>query len=421
MSHLPTLPASSNPPPGDLPGPGLASAPVFVLGSPRSATSLAALLLNHLGWHGYEEGHLFELLAALQADVERHEGDLRLTAPNNAWAVSEFPFLALKAGMLRLFEQFMVQRFGERWADKTPGPAAVRAAPALLSYFPRARFIFCKRRGIDVIESARRRFGRDGGTVRAICDQWVETMMQWRRLGPRLGRVALEIDHRDLVERPEEIAHQLAAFLGEPARAAEIRDLLARCKPEQTQAESVSLRLSEADWPEDEKAYVYERSAHCMSLFGYGFEDPGIVAAPQRPITYTVDPRAVDLSALADPSYFVPTGWNRFLLHPNELHGKPSAVRFRAVDLAGARFIGCRLEHGHPEGAAVCGRMELWQGDLLLAETAGSCSFGADCELALAVPPGLATADLVLRTEMADAARTNYFAWANIVGLAVSG
>ena len=105
-------------------------------------------------------------------------------------------FLAI--GIKNLFGKVFTETMGTgRWVDKTPGGTSmVEACPSLLEIFPRATFIFCKRRGIENVLSRLNKF--KGGAFEAHCQGWAQTMETWLQVAPLLGQSAIEVDQTDM-------------------------------------------------------------------------------------------------------------------------------------------------------------------------------------------------------------------------------
>ena len=99
-----------------------------------------------------------------------------------------------------------------RWLDKTPTLEMVRASVLMRELWPNARFIFMKRRVIENLLSRRRKFPH--GTTENHYSDWAAVMTAWLAVREKLGGAALEIDHRQLVVDPQEVASLIAAFLG---------------------------------------------------------------------------------------------------------------------------------------------------------------------------------------------------------------
>src|SRR6185503_15022510 len=81
---------------------------------------------------------------------------------------------------------------------------------SLLEILPNAKFIFCKRRGIENILSRQTKFA---GDFEAHCQGWAFTMQAWLETAPQLGNSAIMVDQREMAVQPESAAGRIAEFL----------------------------------------------------------------------------------------------------------------------------------------------------------------------------------------------------------------
>jgi len=207
--------------------------PFFVVGYPRSGTTLLRFMLaSHprLFIPG-ETGFIPFLRAPADRPLDRREVRRvarRIARLNLEWqdAVAEAPALedALvepRLGELidALFRRRMRGSGAVRWGDKTP--LYVLHIPALAATFPTARFVHLVRDGRDVAASAVAKWGRRF-PQRLYLDEtyvllrWAEAVTRGRRAGGLLGgNRYLEVRYEDLVRRPEACLSSVCDFLGE--------------------------------------------------------------------------------------------------------------------------------------------------------------------------------------------------------------
>ena len=183
-----------------------ATPPIFVIGSPRSGTTLLRLLLDaHPRISCGEETHF---LRALESIVGR---DWPLVAsyglPRDWW-------LARIRGLYADFQAEVLARSGKaRWAEKDPTYTLHLAF--IEELFPDALFVHLLRDGHDVVASFRDRWGYRSA-ARAARTEWARYVSAARELGQRLGEQRfLELRYERLVADPEAEARRLFAFLGE--------------------------------------------------------------------------------------------------------------------------------------------------------------------------------------------------------------
>jgi hypothetical protein len=184
-----------------------AATPIFVIGSPRSGTTLVRLILDaHPHISCGEETHF---LRDLEAIVGRDWKLVRTYGLSRAW------WLARIRELYDAFQAEVLQRAGKaRWAEKDP--TYTLHLPFIEELFPDAVYVHLLRDGHDVVASFRDRWGyRSAG--RAARSEWGRYVSAARALQRRLPPERfLELRYEALVGDPEAEARRLFAFLGEP-------------------------------------------------------------------------------------------------------------------------------------------------------------------------------------------------------------
>jgi len=209
-------------------------APVFIVGAPRSGTTLLRRLLQAGGGiHIPPENHA---LRAIVWDATRR--------PRRAWprtvtevcgAIEYRPLFAdwdmpLRPLALELCEltdrersvarivaaiyRAHAARTGgpARWGDKTP--ANVVAMAEIRALFPDARFLHIVRDGVDVVHSmVRDGLNRDGERA---ARRWATYVRAGDLLGARFPEQVLTLHYERLVAEPETEMRRVAAFAGLP-------------------------------------------------------------------------------------------------------------------------------------------------------------------------------------------------------------
>jgi hypothetical protein len=237
---------TSRPSPGDVvtpPASGLSGSPserpaapdrpIFIVGCPRSGTTLMQLML-----HAHpaiaippENRFLLELY-----DQREEFGDLREVG--NRRKVARFIVRRRRSKLRdfgldpdRTFRRIVRQgetigsaagvvfrdyaaRFGKRrWGDKRP--AYIQRLDVVLRMFPDAQVVHIVRDGRDCVSSLKRMPWWEGGVVVAIWT-WRAAVIKGRRAAARLGEDAyIEVRYEDLVTAPTDELRRLCAFLGE--------------------------------------------------------------------------------------------------------------------------------------------------------------------------------------------------------------
>ena len=210
-------------------------APVFVLGCPRSGTTLLYhMLLSAGNFAVYRaESQVFNLL-------EPRFGDLRIARNRRklleAWETSNlFTKTGLEASQveeavmancenagdfLRIVMELMARKQGvERWAETTPDH--LLAVPRIKQTIPNALVIHIIRDGRDVALSLEKQhwihpFPWDHGKeLLAAATYWEWIVNQGRAHGRALGNDYKEIRYEDLVVDPRSTLSELGEFIGQ--------------------------------------------------------------------------------------------------------------------------------------------------------------------------------------------------------------
>lgn len=182
------------------------AAPIFVIGSPRSGTTLLRLILDsHSRISCGEETHF---LRDLEVIVGK---DWPLVATYGF----DRPWWHERIGTFyREFQAEVLASTGKtRWAEKDP------TYTLLLDFidqlFPDAVYIHLLRDGHDVVASFRDRWGYRSA-ARAARTEWARYVDAARRFGDALGPDRfMQLRYEDLVARPEAEARRVFDFLDE--------------------------------------------------------------------------------------------------------------------------------------------------------------------------------------------------------------
>jgi hypothetical protein len=186
--------------------PALPTAPIFVIGSARSGTTMLRLMLDsHARISSGEETHFLQQLEPVVGK------QWRLLEPYG------FPRTYWLDRLRHLYGDFQAEYAGRRgkvrWADKDP--ANTLLLPFVDELFPDAQYIHLLRDGHDVVASHRDRWGYRSG-ARAARGVWRKYVEAARTFGGTVGTARfLEVRYEALVADPEAELRPLFAFLGE--------------------------------------------------------------------------------------------------------------------------------------------------------------------------------------------------------------
>jgi hypothetical protein len=199
--------------------------PIFIVGSPRSGTTLLRdLLRSHPRLTFPPESYLLPVLFRLHGDptsarrAYQLARDLLGSFSIAEWGLDLGPgdleqnrsFAALVSA---LFAAWARREGKPRWGDKTPRYA--RELPLLLTLFPEAQVVHVLRDGRDVACSLiRQPWGPT--TVFTAAEMWRSCVEPGIRDGRRLGPDRyLEVSFEQLVAAPEPVLRRLCDFVGE--------------------------------------------------------------------------------------------------------------------------------------------------------------------------------------------------------------
>ncbi len=200
--------------------------PFFIVGCPRSGTTLLSLMLDaHPKLAVPPESHFIVPLAPRRglgrlmrpASLE----DILPYLARRKWTIEP---AALRAAVSRtapgsypelvraVFSTYAEAEGKPRWGDKTP--RYVDHVALLAKLFPDALFIHLIRDGREVAASlAERRWGPSSPVLGAFV--WRRSIRRARRAGRRLAGRYMELRLEDLVSEPERQLRRVCAFLGE--------------------------------------------------------------------------------------------------------------------------------------------------------------------------------------------------------------
>lgn len=247
--------------------------PVFIVGSPRSGTSVITSAMMHAGYRGYNEGNFLSLLHRLEKLVDGHFQAFPRDNPRALTAAIEPE--EVKRGLYAvLFDTVTKLYAGEPWLDKSGTEEMLLSIPILLELWPQARFIFAKRRAIENIYSRVKKF--PNLPFEQHCISWTRIMATWGKMREQIPNLpAIEIDQREIVETPAVVAARMAEFLDLPETAREkIEEIFTRRRPQETEAGSADrvLGLRMVGWSEQEQETFRQRCGEQMRKYNYSLD-----------------------------------------------------------------------------------------------------------------------------------------------------
>jgi len=215
--------------------------PLFIVGCPRSGTTLLQVLLDsHPNICIPPESHIFNRFGNIlkyYGELEEHQSlkrlvkDLLSDERIKVWGLPITPDEFCRMirsknihGVVELLFKLFAQREGKaRWGDKTP--QHMMWLDLIRCIFQEAQFVHVVRDGRDVAESMTRAFIGPMSIygIALIWKEYVETFQEFMKIDP--AQKAIEIHYEELVRCPEEELKRLLAFLGEEPIAEFGRDV----------------------------------------------------------------------------------------------------------------------------------------------------------------------------------------------------
>ena len=204
--------------------------PFFIVGSPRSGTTLLRFILSsHSRLYVPDEtGFIPFLRKKPHTDLSLSEVDAILTrigqlnrfwdgmVPDVGAFYSALPQPRLPFVLEALFQQRLAPHRAVRWGDKTP--LYVRYVPTIRALFPQAKFIHMVRDGRDATLSAAKKWaaGKPYMDSYYLLTNWRRNVEAGWAAQKLLGDDYLELRYETLVTEPETAVSQLCTFLNEP-------------------------------------------------------------------------------------------------------------------------------------------------------------------------------------------------------------
>lgn len=239
---------------------------VFILGPARSGTSVLFLALHEVfGLNGEGESHVIPAFQRAVHSFAMYREGLNGAAPVLAHALD---IRAFRRHVIDYIRHFYDEVFaGGGFVDKTPGAEAIAGAALIREAFPEALIIITRRNGIEKVQSHVRKFHSD---FEQACLAWTACMQAIEEVRPVVPDL-LEIEHRDLVTAPEQVANRLAFRLRRPDRAGALADFLRnnRIDSLSQQGWGQPLTLGSVDWDEAGKQIFRRICGPAMQRFGY--------------------------------------------------------------------------------------------------------------------------------------------------------
>jgi len=256
--------------------------PLFVVGSPRSGTSILTSGLLAAGYLGFREGNFLTLLRVFETRISQHI--TAFSTGNKKVMASVIDWDGFRQDIRAAFrKQVDTLNPVAPWMDKTGNPEMIEVIPQVLSFWPGAKFIFAKRRGIENVISRLKKF--PGHSFEYHCQDWSRNMAAWRAMRTLPELPAVEIDQQDILRDPDGVAGLLTNFLGGGTGTCDLlRRVFTAERPQQSDAGSASrvIALKDTGWSGGQIEFFQRHCGPEMKLYNYSLDESYWIRQPKN-------------------------------------------------------------------------------------------------------------------------------------------
>lgn len=252
----------------------------LVLGSPRSGTTIVGQMVQ-IGFavESHGESHVAQGFELLSTEAEKYFSQSP-AAKTNGTLCNEVPSLFVKAQLI-LAMRNLYQRIyrGADIVDKTPGNKMLQSLPLFFLAFPQTKVIYCKRRGIENIESRQRKFPKV--SFKGHCEQWSRNIELWKKLKQTISKMKkhdnwfIEVEQYELANFGEKCSMEMVKFLEVPeTRLKSIVNYQAENVLQKTAANhQLAKSINDTDWSEQDKRTFTNICGKVMSDCNYSYDN----------------------------------------------------------------------------------------------------------------------------------------------------
>jgi hypothetical protein len=251
----------------------------LVLGSPRSGTTIVGQMVQ-IGFavESHGESHVAQGFDLLCREANQYFNQSQ-AAKTKGTLCSEIPSLFVKSQLI-LAMRNLYQRIyrGADIVDKTPGNKMLQSLPLFFLAFPQAKVIYCRRRGIENIESRQRKFPKV--SFKGHCEQWSRNIEIWKKVKLKISNKLkhddwfIEIEQYELANFGEKCSKDMVKFLEVPGtRLQSIINYQADNVLQKTAVNhQLAKSIEDTDWSDQDKKTFREICSSVMSECNYSYD-----------------------------------------------------------------------------------------------------------------------------------------------------
>lgn len=156
--------------------------------------------------------------------------------------------------------------------DKTPTIEPLYALEHIQGMWPDAKFIYCRRRGIDNVMSKQRKW--PDRPFENHCREWAAVNDLWDEKKKSLRSEWIEVDFFDLFDNGQEVAGRIGKLLALTSAEIELSaNRLGATRPQDSSSDMTFVRLSDTGWTDEQSNLFTRICGATMERCGYGLAE----------------------------------------------------------------------------------------------------------------------------------------------------
>jgi hypothetical protein len=241
---------------------------IFVLGAARSGTSVTGTCLKSVfRLQGRGESHV---MPAFQAMLDAFDDYKVSKRGKGNYAFTDLDPAKVHRHLhdfVRAFYADLYPHPRRGWIDKTPGPGAIAGIPLIRAIFPDARIVITRRGGLETVDSHAKKFKKGIPAASRVWARSMERILAAEQTAPDV----LIVDQYEIGNSPDEVAARMAAYLGQPDKAAAIAEFFRTKEPQKSTETNRARRplLADMSWSDADKEAFAAAAGETMARAGY--------------------------------------------------------------------------------------------------------------------------------------------------------